>query len=144
MIKSRGHSVDTGHGIEPTVFIIWVSLCDQGCDCAANWLILANSDPNFVITEISVNQVTKCFPAWGVGVFTIQEQPCKRHNGGRFLRILANFASGQSYPCVMFNPSVLDAEPIVKPTWGSTVCSLPWFNAGQYQSNIWPVSIFHC
>ena len=35
----------------------------QGCDCAANWLILANSDPNFVISEISVNQVRKCFPA---------------------------------------------------------------------------------
>ena len=27
----------------------------QGCDCAANWLILAIFDPNFVISEISVN-----------------------------------------------------------------------------------------
>ncbi len=35
----------------------------QGCDCAANWLILANSDANFVISEISVNQVRK----WGYG-----------------------------------------------------------------------------
>ncbi len=33
----------------------WVALVLQGCDCAANWLILANSDPNFVISEISVN-----------------------------------------------------------------------------------------
>ncbi len=32
----------------------------QGCDCAANWLIVANSDPSFVISEISVNQVRKC------------------------------------------------------------------------------------
>ena len=39
----------------------------QGCDCAANWLILANSSPNFVIFEISVNQVRKCFQPWGGG-----------------------------------------------------------------------------
>ncbi len=71
----------------------------QGCDCAANWLILTNSDPNFVISEISVNQVRKCFRAWGVGVFTIQEQPCKCYNCIRFRRILANFTSGQSHPC---------------------------------------------
>ncbi len=70
----------------------------QGCDCAANWLILANSDPKSVISEISVNQVRKWFPAWGVGVFTIQEQPCKCHNCRRFLRILASFASCQSHP----------------------------------------------
>ncbi len=73
----------------------------QGCDCAANWLILAKSDPNFVISEISVHQVRKCFPAWGVGVFTIQEQPCKCLNCRRFLRILTNFASGQFHPCVI-------------------------------------------
>ncbi len=70
----------------------------QGCDCAANWLILANSDPNFVISEISVNQVRKWFHAWGVGVFTIQEQSCNCCNCRRFLRILANFTSGQSHP----------------------------------------------
>ncbi len=35
----------------------------QGCDCATNWLILANSDSNFVISEIRVIQVRKCFPA---------------------------------------------------------------------------------
>ncbi len=70
----------------------------QGCDCAANWLLLANSDPNFVISEISVNQVRKCFPAWGVGVFTIQEQSCKCPNCRRLLRILANFTSIQSHP----------------------------------------------
>ena len=70
----------------------------QGCDCAANWLILANSDPNFVISEISVNQVRKCFCAWGVEVFSIQEQPCKCHNCRIFPCILANFASGQSHP----------------------------------------------
>ena len=35
----------------------------QGCDCAANWLILANSDPIFVICEISANPVRKCFSA---------------------------------------------------------------------------------
>ena len=40
----------------------------------------------------------KCFPAWGVGVFTVQEQPCKWHNCRRFLRVLADFASGQSHP----------------------------------------------
>ncbi len=74
------------------------SFIQQGCDCAANWLILANSDPNFVITEISVNQVRKCFPALGVEVFPIQEQPFKCHNCRRFLRILANFALGQSHP----------------------------------------------
>ena len=62
------------------------------------WLrILANSDPNFVISEISVNQVKKCFHALGVGVFTIQEQSCNCDNRRRFLRILANFASGQSH-----------------------------------------------
>ncbi len=60
---------------------------NQGCDCAANWLILANFDPNFFISEISVNQVRKCFPAWGVRIFTIQKQPCKCHNYRRFLRI---------------------------------------------------------
>ncbi len=31
----------------------------QGSFYAANWLILANFDPNFVIPEISVNQVRK-------------------------------------------------------------------------------------
>ncbi len=41
----------------------------QGCDCAADWLILANSATNFVISEISVNQVRKCFPVRGFGVF---------------------------------------------------------------------------
>ncbi len=71
----------------------------QGCDCAANWLILANSDPNFVISEISVNQVRKCFPAWGLGVFTIQEQLCKCHHCRTFLCILANFPLTQSHPC---------------------------------------------
>ncbi len=73
-------------------------LCLQGCDCAANWLILANSDQNFVISEISVNQVRKCFPAWVVGVFTIQEQLCKCHHCRTFLRILANFPLVQSHP----------------------------------------------
>ncbi len=71
----------------------------QGCDCAANWLILANSNPNFGIFEIGVNQVRKCFLAWWVVVFTIQEPSCKCYNCRRFLRILANFASGQSHPC---------------------------------------------
>ncbi len=47
---------------------------------------LANSDPNFVISEISVNQVRKCFPAWGMGV--------RCYDSKRFLRILANFAPG--------------------------------------------------
>ena len=27
---------------------------------------VANSDPNFVISEISVNQLRKCFPTWGL------------------------------------------------------------------------------
>ncbi len=31
----------------------------QGSFYAANWLILANFDPNFVIPEINVNQVRK-------------------------------------------------------------------------------------
>ncbi len=44
----------------------------------------------------------KCFCAWGVGVFTIQEQPYKCYNCKRFLCILANFASGQSHPCKVF------------------------------------------
>ncbi len=65
----------------------------QGCDCAANWLILSNSYLNFVIPEISVNQVRKCYPAWGVGVFTIHEQPCKCYNCRRFLCILGRRAS---------------------------------------------------
>ena len=39
----------------------------------------------------------KMLPCKGVGVFTIQEQLCKCHNCRRFLRILANFASGQSH-----------------------------------------------
>ncbi len=28
---------------------------------------VANFDPNFIISEISVNQVKKCFPGWGLG-----------------------------------------------------------------------------
>ncbi len=36
-----------------------VDCYSQGSFCAANWLILANFDPNFVIPEISVNQVRK-------------------------------------------------------------------------------------
>ncbi len=47
--------------------MLYILVLKQGCDCAANWLILANSDPNFVISEIRVNQVGKCFPAWGWG-----------------------------------------------------------------------------
>ncbi len=70
----------------------------QGCDCAANWLILANSGPIFVISEISVNQVRKCFPVWGVGVFTTLEQSYKCYDCGMVLRILANFASANLIP----------------------------------------------
>ena len=62
------------HFSENTAFTKWTLLfpvggitLNQGCDCAANWLILANSDPNFVISEISVNQVRKCLPARGLG-----------------------------------------------------------------------------
>ncbi len=41
----------------------------HGTFCAANWLILANFDPNFVTPEISVNQVKKCWPiCWGGGL----------------------------------------------------------------------------
>ncbi len=47
----------------------------QGCDCAANWLILANSYPNSVISEISAIQVRKCFPVMGVGLFASHEKP---------------------------------------------------------------------
>ncbi len=39
----------------------------QGCDCAAKWLILANSVPKLVISQISLNQMRKYFPAWGWG-----------------------------------------------------------------------------
>ncbi len=42
-------------------------------------------------------------PCMGVWVFTIQKQPCKCHNCRRFLRILANFTSGQSHPWVIIN-----------------------------------------
>ncbi len=73
----------------------------QGCDCAANWLILANSDKNFVISEISPNQVRKCSPPWGVGVFAALDQSFKCYDHKIFPHILANFASGQSHPCVM-------------------------------------------
>ncbi len=40
----------------------------------------------------------------GVGVFAIWEQPSKCYDCQKFLRILANFASGQSHPC-MYNLS---------------------------------------
>ncbi len=39
----------------------------QGWFNAANWQILANSDPNFVIPEISVNQVKKMLAYVGGG-----------------------------------------------------------------------------
>ncbi len=41
----------------------------------------------------------KCFPAWGVGVFTVLEQSYKCYDCGGFMHILANFVSGQSHPC---------------------------------------------
>ncbi len=46
----------------------------QGCDFAANWLILASSDPNFVMSEISVNQMRKLSSALGVEVFAALEE----------------------------------------------------------------------
>ncbi len=48
----------------------------QGWFYAANWLILANFDQNFVIPWISVNQVRKC---WSIcrGVLTAKERPFK-------------------------------------------------------------------
>ncbi len=48
---------------------------NKGFDCAANWLILANPYPKSVISEISVNQVRKCFPVMGVVLFASQEKP---------------------------------------------------------------------
>ena len=39
----------------------------QGSFYAANWLILANSDPKFVIPEISVNLVRKDLTIGGSG-----------------------------------------------------------------------------
>ena len=71
---------------------------EQGCDCAANQLMQANSDPNFIISEISVNQVRKCFPAWWVGGL------CYSGTAVKMLRLqelsvhLAFFAPGQSHP----------------------------------------------
>ncbi len=50
--------------------------------------ILANSDSNFVVTEISVNQVRKCFPVMGVGVFASQEQP----SSGLFAKCFCTFS----------------------------------------------------
>ena len=41
----------------------------HGTFCAANWLILANFDPNFVTLEISGNKVRKCWPGYGGGVY---------------------------------------------------------------------------
>ncbi len=90
----------------PSRTLIFMSYDSQGISIIDpvnfSWLILANSNPNFVISEVSVNQVRKCFHAWGVGVFTIQKQPCKCYNCKRFLRILANFAPAQSHPCIMY------------------------------------------
>ncbi len=74
----------------------------QGCDCTANWLILANSDPSFVISEISVCKLSeKMFPCMGIVVFTIQEQSYICYNCRRFLCILANLASGQFHHWIL-------------------------------------------
>ncbi len=43
----------------------------HGTFCTANWLILANFDPNFVTPTISVNQVSTCWPMYGVGVLPL-------------------------------------------------------------------------
>ncbi len=46
-------------GIDPKYLSIPIIAVVQGSFYAANWLILANFDPNFVIPEISVKQVRK-------------------------------------------------------------------------------------
>ncbi len=100
--------------IEVFPYIILFNFCpNQGCDCAANWLILANYDPNFVISEISVNQVRKCFHAWGMGDFAAVEQSLKCYCCKRFRCILANFALGQSHPCPTLNQPNLIARQIL-------------------------------
>ena len=45
----------------------------QQCDYATNWSLLADSVPNFVISEISVNQ-DEIFPCMGVGFLAASEQ----------------------------------------------------------------------
>ncbi len=57
----------------------------HGTFCAANWLILANFDQNFVTPEISVNQVRKCWPAYGWGVLPVQDTK----NGMGMLMVLS-------------------------------------------------------
>ena len=53
----------------------WYLTNNQGCDRTANCLILAipDTDTDFVICKIIVNQVGKCFPAWAFGVFATLE-----------------------------------------------------------------------
>ncbi len=45
----------------------------QQCDYATNWSLLADSVPNFVISEISVNQ-DEMFPCMEVGFLAASEQ----------------------------------------------------------------------
>ncbi len=69
----------------------------QGSFYAANWLILANFDPNFVISEISVNQVRKDL-ACMVGVLTDFSWPLVQHLFTLLMSILAEFSLSQNDP----------------------------------------------
>ncbi len=74
----------------------------QGSFYAANWLILVNFDPNFIIPEISVNQVRKdlaCILGGSVRIFVTA---CP----ARFtllMSVLAEFSLGQNDPWLWAN-----------------------------------------
>ena len=92
----------------------------------------------------------KMLPCMRLGVFTIQELPCKCHNCRRFLRVLANFASGQSHLWMSKKDSemVTRIEPVhslfpifVLKIWG-TFCMVTLYNRvatiGENQGIFWP------
>ena len=87
--------------------VIFFPLTKSGCDCAANWLILANSHPNLVISD-QCKTGEKMFPCMRGGG---HEQSSKCYDCKRFLRILVNFMSDQYRPSIVIMPKKRPIRP---------------------------------